>query len=740
MALPYRRSYAPWICATPVVWLARLLYKISSRGEDRIPEGGALLLANHLSYVDVVAIQLACPRPIRFVGYDRIAGQNLFFDFVYRQAGVIPISPASALQSTRRVVAALKAGELVLLFPEGSISRPGQLLGIERGFEIMARKAGVPVVPVAHDGLWGSLFSFSEKKYLWKWPQLARLPVFVVWGWPIPPEQATAATVRVALLDLGAEAFAERPQFRRHLGAEIVRALARRPWRVKIVDRTSDRRELRAGHLLAAAAALSRRLRRTVPEQRVGIVLPPGAGATIANLAVLCAGKVPVNLNFTAGRAALESSLRAAEIGTVITAAALRTRAPDFPWPERTLDLAEEMDALSGVGELLPWLVAAWVLPGRLLTRRLGLPAIGDDREAGLLFTSGSSGEPKGVVLTHRNLFANCAQIASLSILPPTGTLLACMPLFHSFGFTVTLWYPLLSGGKVVTLPSPLEARKIAEAIRDEECTVLIGAPTFLRPLLKKARPGDLRSLEVVVSGAEKLPADLHAAFLEAFHLEILQGYGLTETSPAACINQPDPPLPTATAEPQTGQRPGSVGRMVPGMTARILDPDTLAELPLTATGLVVFRGANVFGGYLKDEAKTRAAFHDGWFVTGDLGRFDDDGFLHIEGRLSRFSKIGGEMVPHGTIEQKLITAFVTDPGAGYAVVIVGVPDATKGESLVLLTTLELTVAQVRDRLQADGLPALWIPRAVRRVEKIPVLGTGKLDLKGCKELVLAGG
>lgn len=729
-------SYSPWFVAWPVMVLARMLYRVRTRGAERLPEGGALLLANHMSYADVVALQLACPRPIRFVGHEAFMRESWFFRLIFKISGTIPVSPANALETTRRVTAALKAGELVLMFPEGAISRTGQLMKLERGFELMARKAGVPVVPVAHDGLWGSVFSFSDNKYLFKYPRMRRTHVFVAWGEPIPTEAASTAAVRRALLDLGCEAFEQRPQLRRHLGRELVRRLARRPGHLEFVDRTAKRSPLKAGQLLAAAAALSRHLRRTVPARRVGIVLPPGAGATIVNLAVVCAGKVPVNLNFTAGRAALEASYRIGEIDTVITANAMKSKLPNFPWPERTLDLKTEMEALGGKRAILPWLLAAWLLPNQLTATLLGLPKYGDREEAGVIFTSGSSGEPKGVVLSHRNILANCWQVSSLSILPESAVMLACLPIFHSFGFTVTMWYPMLRGCRVVSVPSPLETGKIVEAIREEEVTVFVGAPTFLRPVIRKASSADLRTLEVVVSGAEKLPMDLYETYLEKFHIEIMQGYGLTETSPVSNVNQPDPVVPTATAARQPGRRRGTVGRMMPGMTVRILNPDTKEEMPAGETGIVAFRGDNIFSGYLKDEAKTAAAFHDGWFVTGDLGRFDEDGFLTIEGRLSRFSKIGGEMVPHGTVESRIVEAFGCDETDGYAAVVMGVPDATKGEQLVLLSTRdEITPEAVREKLSELGLPNLWIPKVVKRVAKIPVLGTGKLDLKAAKEM-----
>lgn len=737
MPLYRRRSYLPLFFELVASALARVLYRVRSRGAEAFPaSGGVLLIANHISYVDVVVLQLACPRPIRFVGYKGLR-RNPFFNWVFDLSGCISVSPEQPMEGMRAAMKALKRGEVVLIFPEGHISRTGQLMEIKKGFELMARQTGVPVVAAATDGLWGSIFSFAGNKYLWKSPRLMPTHVFIAFGKPTPPEQVSTAWARRELLDLGEIAFGERPVLKRHLGRECVRMLTKHPRRLLVVDRTADRRPLSCAKVYAAAAVFSRRIRATVPERRVGIVLPPGAGAFIANLAVLAAGKIPVNLNFTAGRAALETSYRIGGIKTIISADAMRAKLPNFPWLERTLDLRKEMEAAGGKRAVLPWLLAGLLLPNQWCASILGLPHVGDREEAGLLFTSGSSGEPKGVVLSHRNILANCAQVSSLSILPDSATILGCLPIFHSFGFTVTLWYPILRGCRVVTVPSPLETRKMVEAIRDEEVTVLVGAPTFVRPILKKAEPGELRSLQLVVTGAEKLPEDLYRSFLESFHIEILQGYGLTETTPVCNVNQPHPPVVVSTNQPQIGKRTGSVGRMMPGMTARIVDPDTGAELPFTSQGVVLFRGANVFGGYLEDPEKTRVAFRDGWFVSGDLGRFDDDGFLFIEGRLSRFSKIGGEMVPHGTVEQKIVEAFGWDQLEAPVIFVCGVPDKTKGESLVVLSTNEVTADVLRAKLTENGLPNLWIPRVVKRVEKIPMLGTGKTDLKRCRELAL---
>ena len=716
--------------------VGRIFYKVKVIGRDNVPGEGALLLCNHLSYVDAVVLQIASPRPLRFVAFAGFA-KSPVVRFLFRAAGVIPVNPNKPLKGIRLAWDALKAGELVCVFPEGAISRTGQLMELRRGFETIVKHSHVPVVPAAIDGLWGSIYSFAGNRYLWKSPRLMPTPVCVVFGPAIPSEQADVAHMRKAMLDVGEIAFQERPMLKRHLGREIARALAKRPRHIEIVDRTAERRPVKASQLLAVAAALSRHLRKTVPEKRVGIVLPPGAGAHIANLAVAFAGKVPVNLNFTAGKAAIEASLKLGEINTIITADAMRAKVPNFPFPESTLDLKKAIEAAGGKKAIVPWLLAAWLLPNQWVADLLELPKTGDHEEAALLFTSGSSGEPKGVVLTHRNIFANCAQISSLSILPDTAVLMACLPVFHSFGFTVTLWYPMLRGCKVITVPSPLDTKKIVEAIQQEKATVMLGAPTFVRPFLKKATKAELASLNLVVTGAEKLTMDLYESFLGQFGIEILQGYGLTETTPATNINQHNPPITTSTAAEQLGKRTGAVGRLMPGMTARIVDPDTGAELPMTSTGMLWLRGANVFPGYLKDPEKTAAALKDGWFVTGDLGRFDNDGFLFIEGRLSRFSKIGGEMVPHGTIEQRCVDLLGLEQTDGPAVAITGIPDATKGEALVVLTTQDITIEQLRSKLLDSGLPNLWVPKILRKVDKIPMLGTGKTDLKGVRTLAL---
>ena len=714
-----------------------LFYRVRTKALENLPvSGGALVICNHVSYIDALILQVAWPRRtlfITFVGRRPSWWRRLQF----RATGITVVAPRHARAAAKQAVEMLKAGELVCIFPEAQVYPSGVVMEIRRDFEAVAHAAGVPVVPVFLDRQWSPMFAFSGQKYFWK-QHHHRLPcpVTVNIGCPIPGDSVDTFKVRKALFDLGEEAFSERPELQGHLGRACVRSLARRPWETQIIDCTGDRSVIKAGKLLAVAAALSRRIAARIPDRRVGIVLPPSGGCCVANLAVLLAGKIPVNINFTSGRAAIEASLRLGEITTVLTAEAVQKKVVNFPWPEKTLDLRREILACGKVA-ILQWLIAAWLIPGKLYATLLGLPHVGDQEEAGLLFTSGTAGEPKGVPLTHRNILGNCAQISATGILPKEESLLACLPIFHSMGFTATLWYPILRGCQIITTPSPLDSRRIAEVIEAEQVTVLIGAPTFLRPLLRKAERPQMRSLHFAVSGAEKMPVELHHAFKERLGVELLQGYGLTETTPVTNVNLPEPPKRHRSIDSHHGHRLGSVGRLLPGMTARIVDAETGAELPLNATGVIWFRGANVFTGYLKDEAKTRAALKDGWFVTGDMGRFDEDGFLYVEGRLARFSKIGGEMVPHGTLEQKIIDAYQLEQNETPSIAVVGVPDTSKGEALVLLTAIDINGDDLRERLYQAGLPNLWIPKIIRRVEQIPMLGSGKTDLKGCRNLAM---
>jgi len=375
-----------------------------------------------------------------------------------------------------------------------------------------------------------------------------------------------------------------------------------------------------------------------------------------------------------------------------------------------------------------------------VLAPALRIPTRGDRAEAAVLFTSGSAGEPKGVVLTHRNLLGNVSQFGEMLNFKRSDALLASLPFFHSFGCTVTLWYPLIEGIRMVTYPNPLDAEKNAELIQRHKITLLLATPTFLRGYLRKATREQLASLELVVTGAEKLPRDVAASFQEKFNKPVMEGYGLTETAPVASVNLPEPAKAKPDDQVQPSSRAGSVGKLAPGMAAQIRDPESGQLLSLHETGMLWLKGPNIFEGYLNDPKRTAEVLIDGWFKTGDLGRFDEDGFLYIEGRVSRFSKIGGEMVPHETLEMKIRDALGGGMEGERTLCIVGVPDPAKGEAIILLATQDIDLQALRSKLLADGVPALWIPKVIKRIPAIPVLGSGKLDMQACKAAALAAG
>ena len=706
--------------------LVRCFYRVTPLGLENLPDSGFLLLPNHISWVDALVLQLACPRPIRYVIDEAYYHEPISHPFL-RALGCIPINPRHSHHAVRAAAEKIAAGEIVCVFPEGQLERMGVLLKLQRGYELIARRANATVVPVWTDQLWGSIFSFEGGKFFWKWPKRFRYPVTVAFGKPIKPEAADTATVRAELLKLAEFCFSRRPSLDRHLAEECVRGLKRGRFGTAVIDGT-DHSKLSRAKLLGAAAALSRHLRKEFQDKRIAVVLPASRGSMLANLAVTLADKVPVDLNFTMGRAANESCCKRANLRVAISATQFMERIKDFPWPEHVLKLDELVPQMKR--QIIFWWIVSALVPARLLLRLLQVPKNGGRAEAVLLFTSGTTGEPKGVVVSHRNVVGNVSQFRQLLAAKKSDAILASLPFFHTFGSTVTLWYPVIEGVRIVTYPNPLEAATCAALIERYKLTFLLATPSFLRLYLRKAEPHQLRSLRLTIVGAEKMPLDLATHFEKRFGKKVFEGYGLTETAPVVSVNLPEP---IADAEPTN--RLGSVGRLAPGIASEIREPDTEHKLSLYETGMLWLRGVNIFEGYLHDAKRTAEVLRDGWLRTGDIGRFDEDGFLYIEGRLSRFSKIGGEMVPHEAIEQKIIDLLELSGRDERPIAVMGVQDEAKGEALVLLSAVDLDLAELREKLRDAGVPNLWIPKHIQRVEAIPVLASGKLDLKKCQEL-----
>lgn len=619
----------------------------------------------------------------------------------------------------------------VLIFVPGQASvRHGTACHIPSAHLQTLCAFGLPILPIAVDCPRESSLSIER---------LSALPTAVISiGQLIPGETASVATYQQALLGANEEAYSLRTLLNGSLAMALLEGLKKHGSKNRILD-GSDDSELGFDKILAAAIVFSKFLKEETDKPRVAIVLPPGKAGLIANLAVLFAGKVPVNLNFTAGHEAITSCIRQADVDRFITADPFVRKVSSFPWPpNRDLIFIERvLPALKK--KIVTWAIISKILPAKVLGLMLGLNNRRGDDEATLLFTSGSSGEPKGVVLSHRNMLANVCQFASRLNLPDGSSVLGCLPLFHSFGCTVTLWFPVIEGVNLVTYPSPLETKRLAELIALHQISLFLSTPTFLRGYMKRIDPAQLSSLKLVVTGAEKLPLSLANAFEEKFGIRPQEGYGLTETSPATNVNLPDlDPARDSIVLPSS--RNGSVGQPLPGLDIKITDPATDKEVPINKQGIIWFKGPNVFKGYLGDPKKSAEVLSDGWFRTGDVGRVDDDGFLYIEGRISRFSKIAGEMVPHETVEAVVNKVLGLDSEAERRIAVVGIPDEQKGEAILLLSTiagpaLEQECIDLRYKLLDEGLSSLWCPKRIIPVTEIPVLASGKLDIKSCEKL-----
>ncbi|MFO1078541.1 MAG: MFS transporter [Planctomycetota bacterium] len=712
------------------------LYRVTVTGGRNIPErGGALLVPNHVSFLDGLFLQAATDRSIRFV-VDQSWYEKPLLRRFFRAIGAIPVAaaggPRVVLRALRDAGKALDAGEVVCLFAEGEVSRMGSTLPFRRGLQRIVKGRPAPIVPVHLDRVYGSWLS-SQSGKVRLWPTRVPCPVTVSVGEPLPPT-AEPATVRQCVEELGGEAFRLRAAHAEPLHRSVLRRARHRPWRHALAD--SQGKKLSRLQANAAAVVLARRLRPALePGEALGVLLPPSIGAGLCALAASMAGRAVVPLNYTIGEAAIASMVRQAKLRVVVTSRAFRDRVK-VPLPGDVRELALE-DLLAGItrGERLGAALRVLLLPPALLERACGATKRGRGGDtAAILFSSGSTGEPKGVVLSHANVLANAEAVAQVLPLSARDKLLGVLPMFHSFG-NFAFWCAMDQGAAMVFHPNPLDAAAVGEITALHRVTMLIATPTFLQLYLRRCEPGQLGSVRLVLTGAEKLTDQLAAAFADKFGILPVQGYGCTETSPVVAVSTPGY---RAAGFYQAGTRRGSVGRPLPGVVVTIVDPDTMVPVPVGRPGLVLVRGANVMQGYLGRDDLTAAAMRDGAYVTGDIGRLDEDGFLFLTDRLSRFSKIGGEMVPHGTVEEHLQQCAGREDRV-FAVC--GVPDDRKGERLAVLTTLSAeAIPDVLAKMAGRGLPPLFVPRRDQFVfaDALPLLGTGKLDLRAVKERCLA--
>ena len=708
----------------------KLAYRIELTGADNVPEEGpALLVANHVSWVDALLLLATQQRRIRFIMHRDIYNVRLLRP-LFRLMGIIPVAAGDSrkqkIEFVRSARKALDDGYLVCIFAEGMITRNGMLQPFKSGFEAILKGTGHPLVPVHIGGAWGSIFSYANGRMLSKLPTSFPYFIAIDFGSPLPAD-SNANDVQREVAELAC-AYFQRRQGQRTSLAEMFIATARDNWKRPAISDSSGK-SLNYGKTLTAALLLAKQLKPELADERnIALLVPPSLGGALVNLALPLLGKVPVNLNYSASVEAMQSAVDQCAVRTIITSRRFCERLPHLPQAARTFYL-EDLLSGSDKREQLQILLKARFWPKSLLLRQ---PRHQGGRLATIIFSSGSTGEPKGVMLSQHNIISNLEAIRTVAALSPQDNVCSALPFFHALGYTATLWLPLLSGFSACYHVNPLDAPAITKLVKRHRSTLLLTTPTFLATYMRRASKEDFASLRLVVTGAEKLKTGVADSFAEKYGLRPLEGYGATELAPLITLSLPD--LATGPVT-QQGNRVGSVGRAVPGVVLRIVDPESREPLPTDTNGLILVKGPNLMRGYLHRPDKTSEAIVDGWYVTGDIGHLDSDGFLHITDRLARFSKIGGEMVPHIRVEEAFYDALKLD---GNALAVTSIADSRKGEKLVVIYTEEAgDIEKLRQVSSSSDLPNLWRPHPDNfvKVDRLPLLGSGKLDLSTLRKI-----
>lgn len=721
-------------------------YKVDVQGLKNLPsDGGVLLLGNHISWIDWAMVQIASPRPIRFVMLRSIY-ERWYLKHFLKLLGCIPIEQGASSKRTLTLIAELlDQGEVVCLFPEGAISRNGHLGEFRQGFERACEQTSsdIRIVPFYLSGLWGSQFSRASD-------QLRRLrrsgftrDVIVSFGKPLSKD-TKADVVKRRVFDLSIEAWNQHIENQPTLPAAWIDTCKRKGSNLALVDTMGS--SLSANRALTGALALSRRIKHISREDTVGLLLPTGAAGTLTNLAALLCNKTVVHLNYTASPEAIASAIQQSGLKTLYTSQRfidkLKRKGIDLDVVLQNTQLIEMEELSANISPLERgfWWLTSTLLPAWCI-KALYCQSSDNHRSAAVLFSSGSEGSPKGIMLSHRNIMANIKQVSDVLNTRQDDVVMASLPSFHAFGLTVTQFLPLIEGLPMVCHADPTDVVNIAKAAAKHRATILCGTSTFLRLFAsnRKVHPLILDSLRVVVSGAERLNPEVRQAFEAKFNKAIYEGYGATETSPVASVNLPDQ-LDNRHWKVQTGQRLGSVGMPLPGTGVKIVDPETEQELPTGEAGMILIGGPQVMEGYLHNPEKTASVIrqydNQRWYITGDKGKVDSDGFLTIIDRYSRFAKIGGEMVSLSRVEQLVCEAAVSiTADEERELMAVTIADAKKGEAIVILSNRELESSAIREQLLSMGINALSIPSHYLKVDELPKLGTGKADYSRATQL-----
>ncbi len=693
----------------------RALFRIEVKGLDNLHKAGpnVIIALNHVSFLDAgLALSLRRRKPVFAI--DVNMAKHWWVKPLLKLSHAIPLDPTKPM-GTRTLINAVKGGEALVIFPEGRITVTGSLMKIYDGAALIADKADAEIVPVRIEGLEQTPFSrLSRGQVRRKWFPKVTVTVLEPVKLSVDPalkgrarRQAAGAALYGIMSDL---VFRTTSTDRTVMQAVIEAAHLHGLTRVAVEDPIAG--ALTYKRLLAAAAILGAKLMPLAPEGRpIGVMLPNANGAVATLLALMSAGRVPAMINFTAGAANILAGCKAAQLTTILTSRAFIEKAR----------LENLITALTGkvsivyLEDIRTTISFADKIRG-LLHAYQPLVKRKPDDWAAILFTSGSEGVPKGVVLSHRNMLANAAQAAARIDFGRMDKVFNVLPVFHSFGLTVGVVLPLVSGVRIYLYPSPLHYRTVPELIYGVNATIMFGTDTFLSGYARSAHPYDFRSLRYILAGAEPVKESTRRIYMEKFGLRILEGYGVTETAPALALNTP------------MFNKFGTVGRILPGMEARLEKVEGVEE-----GGRLSVRGPNVMLGYLKvDRPGVLEPPAQGWHDTGDIVTIDAQGYVTIKGRAKRFAKVGGEMVSLAAVEMIAAELWPLVPSA-----VVAVPDARKGERLILITQQkDATRSQFQAFARERGAAELMLPSEIMILEKMPLLGSGKVDLLSLAKLV----
>lgn len=718
-------------------------YRIKVEGLSKLPgSGGVLLLGNHVSWLDWAVLQIACPRKVRFVMINRVYS-IWYLKWFFKLNGCIPIAPgASSGSALQRVAKALDNGEVVCLFPEGTFSRTGQLGAFKRGFERACEQLQQVshIVPFYIRGLWGSQFSLGAKGTRQQRNTQLKRTIIVSFGERLP-SSTKADELKRRVFDLSISSWNNYADTLPSLGEAFVRTAKRRKRNVQLIDGSTT---LSPAQVFVASALVAKHMRRHNQHDFTGVMLPASAGNVIACLGVFMSGKKLLPINYTANLAHQQSALTQTQTQVIYT-----SRRFIHKLEQRGLPIAAALegctvfyleDLLSRFShpQKLLQLALFYLLPTALLLR-ISLSNTKADDTAAVLFSSGSEGEPKGVTLSHRNFMANIEQISDVLHPQQDDMLLASLPPFHAFGLTVTQLLPVIEGVSVCCHADPTDGLGLAKCCAQNNATILFGTSTFfnLYTRNKRIHPLMFSSLRYIIAGAERLAPEVAAAFNAKFSKPILEGYGTTETTPVASVNLPDH-IDNGLRIHQSSKA-GTVGMPLPGASFKIVDPDSYEELSTGTAGMILIGGSQVMQGYFKQAELSQQVLvslaGERWYVTGDKGYVDADGFLTLVDRYSRFAKIGGEMISLSAVEQAIKPLLANDD---ITLLALAISDTKKGEAIVLMYSGPLDVSALKARLNHGTISPLMLPKHYVQVHDIPLLGSGKTDFGAAKKQVLA--